>query len=210
MRRKEFSIQQQQEIEEFLRSMSFGFLGTSGMDGYPHITPLNYVYRNGHIYFHGSRAGSKMKEIAKSHKVSFAVAKEFAIIPSYFSDPRQACPATAYFKSVHIRGTAEPVEDLFEKADALSGLMEKLQPEGGYAPITPEDPSYLGELKAVSVVRITVEELTAKFKFGQNLSEERLGQVIEGLGERGLEGDGETAEMMKRYCPFHNKDADPA
>ncbi|MCZ8517117.1 pyridoxamine 5'-phosphate oxidase family protein [Paenibacillus filicis] len=208
MRRKEFSVQEQQEIEDFLRSMSFGFLGTSGEDGYPHITPLNYTYQNGHIYFHGSKAGSKMKELVKSHKVSFAVAKEFAVIPSYFSDPRQACPATAFFKSVHIRGIAEPVDDLHEKAEALSGLMEKLQPEGGYAPITPDDPLYTGELKAVSVVRITVEDLTAKFKFGQNLKEDRLAQVMEGLEERGLAGDPETVEMMKRYCPFHNKDAD--
>lgn len=205
MRRKEFAVGEQEEIEAFLKEASFGYLATTGEDGFPHITPLNFVYRNGHIYFHGSRRGSKMSEIAASGRVSFAVAKEYAIIPSYFTDPRQACPATAFFKSVHIRGTAEAVEDLQEKADALTGLMEKLQPEGGYAPITPEDPAYRGELKGVAVVRITVSELTAKFKFGQNMNEDNRSKVIAGLEERGLPHDADTVEQMKKLCPFHNR-----
>ncbi|TVY08947.1 pyridoxamine 5'-phosphate oxidase family protein [Paenibacillus cremeus] len=206
MRRKEFSVQEQSEIEAFLQEMSFGYLATLGEDGWPHLTPLNYAYCNGHIYFHGSRAGQKMREIAEARRVSFAVAKEYAIIPSYFSDPRQACPATAFFKSVHIRGEAEPVENLHEKAEALSALMAKLQPEGGYAPITPEDPTYRPELKAVSVVRITVQDLTAKFKFGQNMKEERHDNVVSGLLERSLPDDAETAELMKKYCPFHKEE----
>ncbi|MCM3272330.1 pyridoxamine 5'-phosphate oxidase family protein [Paenibacillus elgii] len=206
MRRAEFSIQEQQEIDNFLNEMSFGFLGTVDKDGWPHITPLNYTYQNGHIYFHGSKKGAKMDEILASQKVSFAVAKEFAIIPSYFTDARQACPATAFYKSVHIRGIAEPVEDPHEKSVALSGLMEKLQPEGGYAPITPEDPKYQGELKAVSVVRISVEEITAKFKFGQNLKGERRDKVMGGLNERGGSEDEATVELMKKYCPAHKKE----
>ncbi|KIL39101.1 flavin-nucleotide-binding protein [Gordoniibacillus kamchatkensis] len=205
MRRSEFSIEEQQEIDEFLQEMSFGYLGTYGEDGWPHITPLNYTYQNGYIYFHGSKKGAKMDEILASHKVSFAVAKEFAIIPSYFSDPRQACPATAYFKSVHIRGFAERVEDLHEKALALSGLMEKLQPEGGYAPITPDDPKYVGELKAVSVVKISIDSLTAKFKFGQNLKGGRRTKVMEGLMERGGAEDAAIVELMKKYCPMHQE-----
>jgi uncharacterized protein len=203
MRRNEFNVEEQQEIDEFLQEASFGFLGTIGEDGWPHVTPLNFVYRNGHIYFHGSRRGAKMSEIASAGQVSFAVAKEYAIIPSYFTDPTQACPATAFFKSVHIRGTAEPVEDLYEKADALSGLMEKLQPEGGYSPITPDDPAYRGELKAVAVVRIRISELSAKFKFGQNLNGERREQVMTGLSERSHPGDAETLEQMRKLCPFH-------
>ncbi|MBD0380079.1 pyridoxamine 5'-phosphate oxidase family protein [Paenibacillus sedimenti] len=203
MRRKEFAVQDQQDVEQFLQEMSYGYLATSGEDGWPHLTPVNFVYLNGHIYFHGSRRGSKMTEIAASGKASFAVAKEYAIIPSYFTDPRQACPATSYFKSVHIRGEAEPTEDLTEKAEVLGALMEKLQPEGGYSPITPEDPAYRGELKGVSVVRLTIHELTAKFKFGQNLTEERRESIIHDLSERGRPDDVETAELMRKYCPFH-------
>ena len=206
MRRAEFSIQEHAEIDEFLTEMSFGFLATAGEDGFPHITPLNYAYVNGHLYFHGSYRGEKMKEIAACKNVSFAVAKEFSIIPSYYSNTIQACPATAFFKSVHIRGEAEPVKSLHEKAEALTALMHKLQPEGGYAPITPDDPAYLSELKAVSVVRITIHELTAKFKFGQNWEDEKRVGVIDKLCERNRPDDQATAELMRKYCPVHKND----
>lgn len=206
MRRNEFQIAEQQEVTEFLQEASFGFLGTMGEDGWPHVTPLNFVYRNGYIYFHGSRSGAKMEEITAAEKVSFAVAKEYAIIPSYYTDPKLACPATAFFKSVHIRGVAEKVEELTEKADVLTGLMEKLQPEGGYVPITPENPDYRGVLKAVAVVRIRITECTAKFKFGQNLKEENREKVMAGLTERGLPQDAETMELMRKYCPMHRSE----
>jgi uncharacterized protein len=205
MRRKEFTISEQEEIEQFLMEMSFGFLATKGEDDWPHLTPLNYAYHQGHIYFHGARAGQKMREHAAKKQVSFAVAKEYAIIPSYYSNPKMACPATAYFKSVHIRGTAEPVEELQEKAQALTALMKKLQPEGGYADIHPDDPAYRPELKAVSVVRVTIHELTAKFKFGQNLEEARREDIISRLQERGNTYDAETAELMRKYCPAHKE-----
>lgn len=58
------------------------------------------------------------------------------------------------------------VEDLSEKAEMLGALMRKLQPAGGYAPITPDDADYIPRLKGVSVVKIAVEEISAKFKFG--------------------------------------------
>ncbi|MMZ62266.1 Pyridoxamine 5'-phosphate oxidase [compost metagenome] len=139
MRRKEFHVEDKQEIEMFLKEMSFGFLGTVGSDGWSRVTPLNFVYDGNYFYFHGSLAGEKMKHLAHDPRVSFTVAKEYAIIPSYFTDPLLACPASAFFKSVMVRGIVEKVEDLNEKASAFTMFMEKLQPEGGYQPITAEE-----------------------------------------------------------------------
>ncbi|MNE27312.1 Pyridoxamine 5'-phosphate oxidase [compost metagenome] len=101
-------------------------------------------------------------------------------------------------------GQAKLVEDLNEKAAVMSLFMQKLQPEGGYIPITADDPRYRPGLKAVAVVRITPDELTAKFKFGQNLKEEGRAGVTRGLTERGGARDAETLEMMKKYCPYHS------
>ncbi|MEK4881933.1 MULTISPECIES: pyridoxamine 5'-phosphate oxidase family protein [Paenibacillus] len=203
MRRKEFKVDQEEELVSFLNGMSFGFLGTSDEQGQPRVTPLNFVYTDGCFYFHGSHAGGKMKSIRNQQKVCFTVADEYALIPSYFSDPELACPATAYFKSVTAYGTAEPVEDISEKASVLSLFMKKLQPEGGYDFIDAEDPKYRPRLKGVAVVRITPDEITAKFKFGQNLKEEERSGIISGLSERNNPRDEETIEMMKKYCPFH-------
>ncbi len=201
MRREEFDVQSREEIDAFLTEASFGFLGVMGADGWPHMKPLNYAYTGGAIYVHGSAKGEKMDDLARTRQVTFAVAKEYAIIPSTFSDSPVACPATAFFKSVHIKGVAHVVSDPAEKASALTALMEKLQPEGGYASIDPEDARYKQMLKAVAVVRISIEEITAKFKFGQNLSEARREIMIGRLEERGRPDDAATAGLMRAYAP---------
>ncbi len=203
MRRKEFQIDQEEELDTFLSGMSFGFLGTSDEQGHPRVTPLNFVYTKGCFYFHGSHAGGKMEAIRQQQKVCFTVADEYALIPSYFSDPQLACPATAYFKSVTAYGQAETVEDATEKAAIFSLFMKKLQPEGGYDPIDAADSRYQSRLKGVAVVRITPDEITAKFKFGQNLKAEERANVIDGLSERNGARDAETIEMMEKYCPYH-------
>ncbi|CAH1201372.1 pyridoxamine 5'-phosphate oxidase family protein [Paenibacillus sp. JJ-223] len=205
MRRKEFSVSEEQEIEAFLNEASFGFLGTIGTDGSPRVTPLNFVYMEGCFYFHGSLAGEKMKQIKQDSSVSFTVAEEFSLIPSYFSDPELACPATSFFKSVMAFGQAEVVADLHTKGKALQRFMEKLQPQGGYVPIDANDSRYAGRLKAVAVVRIVPERLSAKFKFGQNLAADRFEHINGELQRRDEGRDAETAEMMRKYCPFHQK-----
>lgn len=201
MRRSEFAVMSNEETEAFLQEMSFGVLGMGTEDGWPELTPLNFVYYEGALYFHGSKIGEKMERIRRDPRVSFSVAREYAIIPSYFSDPKLACPATAYFKSVLIRGLAEPVDLPGEKADVLSAFMRKLQPEGGYAPIDPADPDYTPWLQATSVVRIRIQQMTAKFKFGQNLKGARRTAVEEGLTQRDRPLDPQTVALMKAYCP---------
>ncbi|MFD1178308.1 pyridoxamine 5'-phosphate oxidase family protein [Paenibacillus puldeungensis] len=205
MRRKEFNVEEETEIREFLQEMSIGFLGTAQEDGWSRVTPLNFVYDGSFIYFHGSLAGEKMKQMAQNNKVSFTVAKEYAVIPSHFTDPRLACPASSFFKSVMVRGRVEKVDDLDEKAHVLALLMTKLQPEGGYDPILASDPAYAGHLKAVAVCRIVPETMTAKFKFGQNLNETKFSGVVDGLQVRNRELDLDTIDQMKKYCPFHRE-----
>lgn len=201
MRRQEFSVQEEKELNQFLSEITFGFLGTVDDNGSPRVTPLNFVYDQGSFYFHGSRVGEKMNHMRSNDKVSFTVADEYALIPSYFSDPALACPATSYFKSVTVSGTAEIVDDLSEKGRIFTLFMKKLQPEGGYDPIDPVDPRYNSRLRGVAVMRIKSNHLSAKFKFGQNLSKAAIDNVISGLEHRGSTRDEETIEQMKKYCP---------
>jgi len=201
MRRKEFAVDDREAIESFLREMDYGFLGTINEAGEPRVLPLNFVWLNGCIYFHGSRAGEKMRSMAADSRVCFTVAKPYARIPSYWSDPELACPATVYFKSVLITGRAEDVTDPAEKAEALSAFMRKLQPEGGYAPIDPADERYARQLAGTAVVKITPDAVTAKFKFGQNMKGDKRQAVVDRLLERDGPLDRETAELMKRLAP---------
>lgn len=210
MRRKEFLLGEEnyEDVVQFLNEMSFGFLGTWKEGDYPGVLPINYIFFNDSIYLHGSRAGEKMKSIKQHPNVSFAVAKEFAQVPSYMSDPFYACPATVCFKSVYITGKAELVQDLPEKCDVLNELMRKLQPEGGYEPINSEHGGYASRVQGTAVICITIDQMTAKFKFGQNWNQEKLQSISGQLLERDQALDQETVELMQRYCPHARAQAD--
>ena len=199
MRRKDFEVKEEEAIREFLESRTYGFLALKSDGTYPALIPLNYVYFQGAVYFHGSTKGEKMKLMEKNSEVSFALAKEFGIIPSYFTNEEWACPASSYFKSVLIRGRAVFVEDAEEKARVLNAFMAKLQPEGGYRSIAPEIPEYERVLRGTSLVKIIPEQISAKFKFGQNLKEKERKGVQTGLRERGAPADGDILECMERF-----------
>ena len=47
------------ETIEILKRGKQGILGLNGDDGYPYAIPVNYVYSDGKIYFHGARSGYK-------------------------------------------------------------------------------------------------------------------------------------------------------
>jgi len=155
---------------------------------------------DGRLYFHGATEGEKMEALAADDRVSFVVAHDFSLVPSYFRDPKYACPATQYYKAVAIRGRARVVEDADEKARALQALMEKLQPEGGYVPISATEPLYRKSLQTTAVVAIEIERMTAKFKFGQNLPAAKREKVAERLTARGCPVDHETVAAMKAYA----------
>ncbi|MBB6675639.1 pyridoxamine 5'-phosphate oxidase family protein [Cohnella nanjingensis] len=201
MRRKEFQVEDEQACEAFLGERDDGVLTFRGEDGWPKAVPLNYAYADGAVYFHGSKKGEKMSGLAADPRAEFVVFQAHAFIPSHFSDPYLACPATVYFRSVRIRGTVAQVEDPEEKATALAALLAKMQPEGGHAPIRADDPKYASSLRGVSVLRLDALEMSGKFKFGQNLKDKMRGKVIEGLEERNREGDSETVAFMRAFAP---------
>lgn len=203
MRRSEHSEADIPEIEEFLGRMSFGFLATKSDADFPSITPLNFVWVSGALYFHSSRLGQKVKDLKEDRRVTFCVADEVALIPSYFTSEKLACPATAFFKSVILYGRAEFVESVDEKIMALSAFMAKLQSEGGYEPFNMTDDEYRRNIKSVLVTKIVPEAVSAKYKFGQNRDEESWYKTRDGLLQRGKPRDAEAVAAMEKRCPFH-------
>jgi nitroimidazol reductase NimA-like FMN-containing flavoprotein (pyridoxamine 5'-phosphate oxidase superfamily) len=205
MRRQEFEVSELSECESFLGELHDGVLTFTGADGWPKAVPLNYAYHDGTIYFHGSKKGEKMSGLASDPRAEFVAYQAHAFLPSYFSDPYLACPATVYFRSVRIRGTVAQVEDAHEKASALGALLAKMQPEGGHAPIDASDARYVSSLRGVAVLRLDIAEMTGKFKFGQNLSTAKREQIIDRLDERALPGDADTIKHIRDNalkCPF--------
>ncbi len=190
-----FEIKEKKIINKLLDKAEYGTLALSD-EGKPYSLPINFVMIEDALYFHGSLKGKKMSILAKNPIVSFSVVEEYSLIQSYFSaTDGLACPATQFFKSVVINGRAIILTEQKEKAKVLEALMQKLQPEGKYIPLS--DEIYAKELKTTAVVKIVIDELTCKFKFGQHLKEKRFDMIVKHLEARGNPIDLETIELMK-------------
>jgi len=197
LRRHEKELTDEAVIGQVLDAAEWGVLGLPSLGGPPLLVPMNFVHLDGKVYFHGAHAGEKMEALKQAGgSATFVVVDAYAQIPSYAFDPERACPASQYFRSVLLQGRIGEVEDPARKAAVLDALMRKLQPEGGYRPITAEDPMYAGSVGAVAVLELTVERRTAKCELGQRLTPARRDVVRDLLAHRGGPGDLRTLEAM--------------
>ncbi|MGE5596104.1 MAG: pyridoxamine 5'-phosphate oxidase family protein [Hyphomicrobiales bacterium] len=202
VRRKDYQHTGEAAILALLDGQAHGYLAFVRPDGSPGVVALNFARVGEIIYFHGALEGEKAESIRREPRVTFMVTEAFSLLPSYFTNPTYACPATQYYKAVVVHGEARFVSDPAEKARGLEALMQKLQPEGGYRPIDPADPLYTKSLSTTGVIALPMTTVTAKFKFGQNLPKRKRARVAKQLTERGRERDLETVAAIREVCPF--------
>jgi len=195
MRRAEFEVNDTQRMEALLAECDYGTLSLMD-DLVPYGVPLNFVWYEKSLCFHGAKEGRKMELIAKNPRASFSVVKPLSLIPSYFSNTRSAAPATQWFISAHVTGLIEIVTDADLKCLMLTALMQKLQPEGGYDAIEASNPIYTKMIEQTGLFRLNPESISLKVKVGQNLSEERKKSFIEKLRERGNDLDLLSIELI--------------
>ena len=193
MRRDELASQDDELFAELTGEVMVGYLGLVTAAGVPRSIALNFAALGKDIYFHGALGGEKFELLQHDPAAGFTIVKEYSYIPSNWSAPRYACPATHFFKSLEMKGTCGPIDNPVEKAAALQALMEKHQPEGGYNRIDATVPQYAKALAHVGVYRMRCESWTGKVKFGQN-EPEKLQQIfVTKLRERGGLTDEATA-----------------
>ena len=196
-----FEIKDKAMIDAVLSRQEYGTLALCA-DDKPYSLPINFVNLEGIIYFHGAKSGRKITILKKNALAAFSVVEAHALIQSYFSSTEGlACPATQFFKSIMIEGEIVFVEDYQEKVKALSALMQKLQPEGKYKPLSQE--AYKKAINATSIYKLIPKSTRAKFKFGQHLDQERFEMILAHLEDRGSEIDKETAIMMRDLRSQH-------
>lgn len=198
MRRKEFEVLAECELERVLDAADWGVLGLQGKAGKPLLVPLNFVRLGRSLYFHSAPAGEKIDALGRGKAASFVAVRPLALVPSYFFDEARACGATGFFESVVAKGRARLAGELEEKARALQALMVKLQPEGKHEPILAGSPLYRAALRGVAVIALDIETLTGKFKVGQNMPPAKRARLRRRLLARGRPLDRETARAMRR------------
>jgi nitroimidazol reductase NimA-like FMN-containing flavoprotein (pyridoxamine 5'-phosphate oxidase superfamily) len=157
MRRHKKEIIEQNVIDNLLRSATVGRLGTKGKDGYPRIKPLNFACADHALYFHSAKEGEKIDDILRDSRVCFEVDLPIAYVKGSQEDP---CNASYLYQSVIIYGKAALVHDKVERRKALSELMRKYQPGGGYGEFLD------AKLAITAVVRIDIETMTGKEDLG--------------------------------------------
>ncbi len=146
MRRKEREI----STEEAQRILTHGDYGVLSMfdEEFPYGIPLNYVYVDHALYFHGAKEGHKLRCLRRNPRVSFCVTGRVKQLPEELT--------TAY-ESVVVFGKAHRVEGE-EKRKALGALLQK------YAP----DHPFLGtqcsgkEIENTEVVKIEILHMSGK------------------------------------------------
>lgn len=154
MTRRERQITDINEITKILDKSKVLHLGMVDGDE-PYVVPMNYGYtlENGKltIYLHGAKRGRKIDVIRANSKVF--VEMECDIEPF---EGEVACKYGITYASVMGKGIAVLVDDVEEKKAALSLLM-KTQ--------TGKDFAFEDKMTTfVSIIRIDVEEFTAKHR----------------------------------------------
>src|SRR5918994_1193731 len=170
---KKLEIQSKKKIIDFLNSQPVGRIASIDIDGYPQIIPMNFVYLQQHdslnksltdtmrpdaVYMHSHPLGEKLDNIKRNPKVGFEVDQHICFLPSYYFHPTDASQADTLYISVVIKGKAEIVNRIEEKAIALNALMEKYQKEGRYEALDANTPS----VHEVAIIRINPNDIRGK------------------------------------------------
>jgi predicted FMN-binding regulatory protein PaiB len=184
------------EVDRFVRSREMGRLVTVGGDGAPHIGLYPFVYAGDAIEIHLVRQDEQMKDVRARPRCLFEVDEVLAVIPSYWVHPESAVMATAYHRTVIFECVATVSEDAAALAEQQTRLLGRYQPEGGFRPVTVDDPLYRGAIAHIAAVRLAVTARRAKFKLGQNRPPDVRGKIVEELRKRGRPNDGQAADAL--------------
>lgn len=192
MRRKHSEITDPEKIKKTLSSANIGRLATNGADGYPYITPVNFVFYQGNIYFHCAPEGEKLDNIDRNSQVCFEVDIPLAYLDLGLTPGRDVSGLHQLYHCIIIRGEARIVPNSPFKVDALNALVAKHEKSQDFEKVHEDMPAY----KACKVVEIIPKTITAKSDLAQNRSDEDRLAIAKYLKSRNWPKDMETVEAM--------------
>ena len=196
------------EWRAVLRSRSFGQFVVNGPDGFPLVIPTHYAYSEARgVEFHLHRKNPAFPALeATGGKAGFALLDAPAYIPTPWNartgvDPEWAAP-TSYFAAVQVFGQATVVRDDAGIAEVLNRQLAYLQPEGGHHAVEPGDNPFGRMLRGIFAVRLEVEQVRARLKFGDDHTAEEQARINALLEGRGTDDDRRAAEHQRRRIGY--------
>jgi nitroimidazol reductase NimA-like FMN-containing flavoprotein (pyridoxamine 5'-phosphate oxidase superfamily) len=142
-----------------------GFLCHVGFiaDGQPFVIPTSYGRKGDSLYIHGSAASRMLRQLKDSVPVCVTVTLLDGLVLA-----RSIFNHSMNYRSVVILGKATLVDDPEEKLTALTILSEHILPGRWADSRQPNE----RELKATSVLRVPIEEFSAKVRIGPPIDDE--------------------------------------
>ena len=193
MRRSQCEITDPRELERILNLAPIGHLATRDDQGYPYITPVNFVYLEGAVFFHSAPEGEKLDNLKRDDRVCFEADVPLAYVGVEFNRDRLPCLTHQLYHSVILRGRARVLPEGEMKTRALNALVARYESDAVFPPVTPDSPGYSGCL----VVEVRPERMTGKSDLSQSRTAPGHQRVVaEGLLRRGLPGDLQAVEAM--------------
>ena len=192
MRRNHSEVTDPKEIQRILSLTNIGRLATNGQDGYPYITPVNFVSLEDKIYFHCAPKGEKLENLTRDPRVGFEVDVPLSYIDIGLDPGRPICHLHQFYHCVIIRGSAAVVKDSKLKVAALNALIAKHERTDDFEKVTAD----MSGCKACEVIEVKPESITGKSDLIQNKTEEERRAVAEYLFQRNQPGDHQTVAAM--------------
>jgi len=145
--------------ETVYRILDEGFLCHVGfaMDGQPFVIPTSYGRKDASLYIHGSAASRMLRHMKEGVPVCVTVTLLDGLVLA-----RSVFNHSMNYRSVVVLGKATLVDDPEEKLVALRALSEHILPGRWDDSRQPNE----RELKATSVLRLPIEEFSAKVRTG--------------------------------------------
>lgn len=132
-------------------------------DDQPYVIPTSYGRDGNVLYIHGSAASRMLRNLDQGVPVCITVTLLDGLVLA-----RSVFNHSMNYRSVVILGTATLVDDPAEKIAALRALSEHILPHRWEDARQPNE----RELKATSVLRIPIEEFSAKVRVGPPVDDE--------------------------------------
>lgn len=193
MRRNKYEITDRDEMIRIMAEANVGRMATIDADGYPYITPVNFVFHEGAVYFHCALEGEKLDNIDRDPRVCFEVDIPLAYLEVAFNEKNSPCNTHQLFHCVVMRGKARVLPDGPLKVAALNALVAKHEGNEDFDQVSEDMPAY----KICKVVEIIPESMTGKSDLAQTKPKDgERKDIAEKLVRRGHAVDLETVRAM--------------
>jgi transcriptional regulator len=192
------------EWRPFVDAHPFGHLVVPGGPAreIPVVVPTQFVLADDTVWLHLVRANPVFGALAENPRVLLSVADDWAFIPSSWKvvgdeDPSLGIPTT-YYGAVQLIGTAT-VHDERTSPGSVVGILRRqlavFQPNDEVA-----DPgeAHAARVLAILGIEISLQQVSAKFKYGGNVDARHRRAVVERLRGRGAPGDDAAARHVVR------------